>query len=157
MLPIRDISTNVLRSYKKRYLEDMPLPPPSHWIAITREPRKKRDWWCFPKDARKGDLVFIYLIKTGIVSLERITSKPSLGSECGFYRLYQSKTVFVRTFDPLVSIPQIRCDKVLSDLGAARRNFQGTTFRVAPEHAHRILSKKGLRPVGSQKSKKLGA
>ncbi len=111
----------------------------TNWVAVTREARKKRDYWCFGRGAKKGDVIFIYEIKVGFTGVERLTTSPAMGGECDFYGLLTSKTAEVRRFKKPVAIETMRSDKILREMGALKRNFQGTVFAITPAQAAQIL------------------
>lgn len=115
------------------------IKPANYWIAVTREPRKTKDYWCFGADARMGDHVFIYRIKEGVTGLEKIVSRPAIGGECDFYGMYTGRTTAIKRFPKTLDIVRMKADIILRDIGAVRRNFQGTTFCISEEQANRIL------------------
>jgi hypothetical protein len=107
------------------------------WLGVSRDEvdeRSMKDWWCVPGAAQPGDLLLLYQRLEGIVRMERITSDADFPeSRCLDLALKTVRTSYVATLDRPITARQLRTHRLLRDLPAVRRNFQGTVFRVPQE------------------------
>jgi hypothetical protein len=83
-----------------------------------------------------GDLVAMYERLVGIVRLESIESRPQNRElRCAQVGLLTAETRFICALVRPITARELREDKVLRNLPAVRRNFQGTCFPVPDEYS----------------------
>jgi hypothetical protein len=106
------------------------------WFGISASDssmRPQKAWWCFPNEARPGDILLLYQKQVGVVLIEKLVSPLQFREmRCGEVGLKTGDTVRVTKIEPPISIKMMKSGG-LRTLPAVRRNFQGTTFRVPPE------------------------
>ena len=119
------------------------------WIGVSGRPLDNRppiSWWCFPRTARRGDLLIMYERLIGIVRLESIESHPQMRElRCAQVGLLTSETKFMCTLVRPITVRELKNDKALRNLPAVRRNFQGTCFPVPGEywpHLRELIGKR---------------
>jgi hypothetical protein len=108
------------------------------WIGVSGQPldnRSPTSWWCFPRTAMRGDLLAMYERLIGIVRLESIESHPHEGElRCAQVGLLTAETKFICSLVRPITARELKNNKVLRNLPAVRRNFQGTCFPVPDEY-----------------------
>lgn len=101
-------------------------------------PLGNESYWCVHRTnkAQPGDLLLLYFTGSGIrqvYSIEAVdTATPVMDCQT---RGMQTVTIsLIGNLATPVTVSQLKTHSVLQDMGAVRRNFQKTIFKVAPGH-----------------------
>ena len=114
------------------------------WLGVSAgdvQGRPGNSWWCFSKDANKGDLLVLYQKQVGILRIEPLTGEyPIREYRCSDIGLRTLSTSLLFSLTTPITARQLKSDKILFELPAVQRNFQGTTFRFPLESWPRFLA-----------------
>jgi hypothetical protein len=117
-------------------------PKKNLWFGVSSaslDERSTASWWCLPRSARVGDLLFLYQTLTGVRRIERVISEGlSREVRCGAVGLLTFDTELVVKLVTPLTAKDLKTDAILRELPSVRRNFQGTTFRLPVEFWPRL-------------------
>lgn len=106
--------------------------------------RSSSTYWCVgaTTDAAPGDLLLVYVKRTGVKQLYEVSSEPSLSAnelQCFMRDMLTIRLRHVATFDTPLDAKYLRSSKSLGRSSFVRKNFQFTTSPLASHEYNDVL------------------
>jgi hypothetical protein len=97
-------------------------------------------WWCVDRRCKRGDRVFVYKPRSGILVFCEIVGEAEPQGYCEGFAMNTVKVKIVRRFDPPIPAGVIRNTRYARLENCVRRSFQGKAFKLKfPETVDAIL------------------
>jgi hypothetical protein len=132
----------------------------SFWLGVVGSLKAERSfesrpWWCFPKDAQKGDAILMYCPKSISAKYQGIFLQAEIAEPLGTLesdqfrclpygrrkKLFFGKLKIIKRFPKPLTAREMKCDLNIRSAVFVARSFQGTIFPVTAGTYNLIIKK----------------